>query len=167
MTMRVRPIVIAMALIAGCSTSALPDDGDDPLADMDVSDASAAQVAEISDGEATADEYAAAFQRFRECVSAAGFELTDVTYASPVYEYAVPDAAVQDGVDMECYRAEFYYVDVLWQGSDVVQDARNADEPVPLLQNCLRERGIEPGDTAGEVDEQLREAGIEVAECVP
>lgn len=80
-----------------------------------------------------------------------------------MYRFGVPAVAVESGVDRECYRAEFYYVDLLWQSSDLVQNAREAPQD---FQECLAERGIEPGDTASEVSQQLREAGIEPTECL-
>jgi hypothetical protein len=160
-------LVVAVVLLAGCSSAASSErsaaDADGPLAGLDVSDASEAQAAEISDRAATADEYQAAFQRFRECLSGAGFELTDVALKNSVYEFGVPDAAVQDGADEECYVSEFRYTDILWQTSDAVQ---NDSENAQSLRECLRERGIEPGDTLEEMNGQLREAGIEPPECL-
>jgi hypothetical protein len=112
-------LVLATVLLSGCSSVDSPEQPPkDPLAGADFSDASDAQAAEISDHEVTVDDYEAAFQRFRECLSAAGFELTDVELKNQVYEYGIPNAAVEAGVDEDCYRAEFYYVDVLWQYSD-------------------------------------------------
>lgn len=167
MRLRSWALVLAMVLLSGCSSADSPeqvaDGAGDPLAGADLSDASAAQAAEISDREVTVDDYQAAFQRFRECLSAAGFEITDLEFRNHVYEFGVPNAAVEDGADADCYRAEFYYVDMLWQTSDIVQ---NASESTQLFRECLQERGIEPRDTAAEIDQQLREAGIEPPECL-
>ncbi len=119
MRLRGWALVLAMVLLGGCSSAASPEQpADDPLVGADLSDASAAQAAEISDREVTIDDYQAAFQRFQECLSAGGFELTDVELKNQVYEYGIPNAAVEAGADEDCYRAEFYYVDVLWQYSD-------------------------------------------------
>jgi hypothetical protein len=30
---------------------------------------------------------------------------------------------VKDGADTKCYRAEFQYIDILWQTSEVVENA--------------------------------------------
>lgn len=90
-----------------------------PLAGADLSGASPAQAAEIDDGVATTDEYQAAFQRFRECVSAAGFELEGVDFTGTGYRYVMPSAAVDDGAEAECYDVEFRYVDMLWQSADL------------------------------------------------
>lgn len=160
-------VVAVVLLLAGCSSSAPSEQSaegaDGPLTGVDVSDASEAQAAEISDRVATADEYQAAFQRYRGCLSAAGFELSGVEFTNSVYKFGVPNAAVEDGADDECYMSEFRYTDMLWQSSDAVQ---NNSETAQLLRECLQERGIEPGDTLEEMDEQLREAGVEVPECL-
>ena len=164
MRLRSWALVLAVVLLGGCSSAdSSEQSAGDPLTGADLSAASAEQAAEISDREASADDYQAAFQRFRECLSAAGFELTDVEFKNNLYEFGVPNAAVEDGADEECYRAEFYYVDMLWQSSDLVQ---NSSETTQLLRECLAERGIEPQDTAAEIDAQLREAGIEPPECL-
>jgi len=153
-------------LLGGCSSS---DPGqsaggpDDPLADLDVSGASPEQTAELSDGEVTADEYEAAFQRYRECLSAAGYELADVQFDNHVYSFGVPGEAVDSGVDDECYSAEFRYVDMLWQGTD---DVTNSSDTAEFVRECLRDRGIEPADTLEEMSQQLREANIEHSECL-
>lgn len=87
----------------------------DELADVDTSDASAEQAAEIDDRDVTLEEYEAAFGRFRECLAAAGFELGAGYFHEDRYHYTVPSEAVEDGADEECYRSELYYVDMLWQ----------------------------------------------------
>lgn len=160
-------LVAAVAMLGGCSSAGpseqTTDGPDGPLTGVDVSDASAAQAGEISDRAATADEYQAAFQRYRECLSAAGFELVDVEFRNSVFEFGVPNAAVEDGADAECYRAEFYYVDMLWQSADQVQ---NNSDTARLYRECLQERGVEPAETLEEMSEQLREAGIEPTECL-
>lgn len=161
-------LAVAVALLlTGCSSVASTEPSvegtEGPLTGVEVSDASDAQAAEISDRVATADEYQAAFQRYRECLSAAGFELRDVVLRNSVYEFGVPNAAVEDGADDECYVSEFRYTDMLWQSSDAVQ---NTSDTAELLRGCLQERGIEPGGTLEEMEGQLREAGIEIPECL-
>ncbi|MFI1727592.1 hypothetical protein [Streptomyces sp. NPDC020489] len=107
-------------LAGGCSSSGSEKstgDSDDPLTGADLSIASEEQAGEIGDRKVTADEYRAAFGRFRACLSTAGFELTDVALEDGVYDFALPDAAVQEGADQECYRREYYFTDLLWQMS--------------------------------------------------
>ena len=157
-------LLVAMLLLTGCSSTApSASSGAEGLEGVDVSGASTAQASEIGDNVATVDEYQAAFQRYRECLSAAGFELTDVEFTGFVYEAGVPNAAVEDGADEECYVSEFRYTDMLWQGSDAVQ---NNSDTAQLLRDCLQGRGIEPADTLEEMNGQLGEAGIEVSECL-
>jgi hypothetical protein len=163
--MRLRSGVLVASvvlLLAGCSSAPGQRSAEDPLTGVDLSAVSEAQAAEISDRVATADEYQAAFQRYRECLSAAGFELRDMEYTGLVYQYGVPDEAVQDGADDECYESEFRYTDILWQGTDAVQ---NSSETAQFVRECLQDQGIEPADTMKEMDAQLREAGIEITTC--
>ncbi|GAB3229135.1 hypothetical protein GCM10027586_14270 [Kineococcus gypseus] len=164
--MRLRGGALVLALLlAGCSSSGEQSDiaEYDTLTGVDLSKASAAQAEDMGDHEATAEEYQAGFQRFRECLSAAGFELTDVDLSGPVYDFGVPDAAVQAGADARCYESEFYYVDMLWQTSDEIQDS---SETAKFVHDCLRRNNVEPEDTLQEMGEQLREAGIEPPECL-
>lgn len=156
--------VTALVLLVGCSGAEPPEaSGDEPLGGLDVSVASAAQSAEISDGVVTADEYQAAFQRYRECLSVAGYEMTYADLSGPVYDYAVPAPAVADDTEGECYDAEFRFVDILWQGS---QPAGSDSETAEFYRNCLQKHGIEPSATVAEMDGQLRETGIEITECL-
>jgi hypothetical protein len=114
-------VLVLALLLGGCSTSdtpAKPAGGRDALAGADLSRASQAQAAEIADGKATAIEYEAAFQRYRTCMRAAGFELENVKREGDRYEFGVPAAAVENSdADAECYDREFTFTDVLWQTS--------------------------------------------------
>lgn len=158
-------LILALLFLGGCSASGLEQsaDGDDPLGDPDLSTMSAAQAAEISDRKATVDEYQAAFQRFRECLSAAGFELENVALNNQVYDFGVPNAAVDDGADGKCYEEEYKFTDMLWQSSDAVQ---SGSQTAQFVRECLQEHGLEPADTLDEMSTQLREAGIEPPECL-
>ena len=111
-------VLILTLLVGGCSSgaSAEPASGVGALAGADLSRASEAQAAEIADGKATASEYHAAFQRYRECLRAAGFELEEVQFKGDIYEFGVPAAAVENSAaDAECYDREYYFTDTLWQ----------------------------------------------------
>lgn len=158
------PLVAVVLLLAGCASAApserSAEGSDGPLTGLG---ASKAQAAEIIDRVATADEYQAAFQRYRQCMSKAGFELTDVEFANSVYEFGVLSAAVEDGADDECYVSEFRYIDELWQTSDAVE---NNSVTAQLFRKCLGVRGIEPRSSLKEMDEQLREARIEMRDCL-
>ncbi len=97
-------------------TSPAPD-LEDPLGDLDLSVASPAQAAEIADRVVTMEDYRAAYGRYRACMGAGGYELEVMppVLASGVHGFAVPDEAVQSGVDGACYDREFRFTDLLWQ----------------------------------------------------
>ncbi|MFC4554936.1 hypothetical protein [Georgenia faecalis] len=124
-------------LLAGCTASTAPEQQpatgagrsatsapptvaqpDDPATDASRAAMSPAQAAEISDGEVTAEEYDASFARYRECLSAGGFELSIVDSVDGRHHYTVPGEAVSSGVDPACYEAEYAAVDALRQTSD-------------------------------------------------
>jgi hypothetical protein len=90
-------VLVLAVLLGGCSSAApsarSAGGAGDPLKGADLSGASAAQAGEISDRAATADEYQAAFQRYRTCLKAAGYELKDLEFKNHVYEFGVPNEA--------------------------------------------------------------------------
>ena len=167
-TMRLRSWVLVLAMLLGGCSFAAPSTqyaggAGDPLKNADLSAVSAAQKEEISDRIATEEEYQAAFQRYRGCLSAAGFELTDLELKNRVYDFSVPGDAVKAGADKKCYDAEFHYTDMLWQTSEVIE---NNSENAQLFRECLRKHGIEPHDSIKGMSEQLDKAGIKPTECL-
>jgi hypothetical protein len=100
----------------------------------------------ISDGISDTAEYQEGFRRYQACLSAAGYE--------------IPDAAVQAGVDSDCYVLEWKYLDMYWQLANAINSPTYR-----LLAACLEENGIEPGETTSEIDGQLEEAGISISQC--
>ncbi|WP_160297459.1 hypothetical protein [Demequina flava] len=160
-------LAVAVLSIGGCSASGnsgVPLDGTNgALTGLDVSGASQAQEAEISDGKVSEDEYRSAFQRYRDCLSSAGYELKDVVFSNLVYEYGVPNAAVENGIDTECYSTELRFTDMLWQSSDAVQ---NESSSAQVLRDCLENHGIEPAEGMREMEEQLVSSGIELSQCL-
>lgn len=164
--MRLRRGLLIFALVlGGCSASpeSSTSDADNLLQELDLSVASESQAEEIRDHEVTADEYHAAFQRFRGCLSAAGFELRDLELKDNVYEFGVPSDAVEDGSDIECYLSEFKFVDILWQTSD---DISNNSETARFYRDCLQRNGINPAQGIEEMNKQLEEAGIAPPDCL-
>lgn len=164
--MKARAIVAlsAVILLVGCSPSGSQDSEGvpDALHGLDMSDASEEQTAEIRDRKATNDEYQSAFYRYRACLSAAGYELSDVVLTNSVYEFGVPSDAVESGADEKCYASEFRYVDMLWQSTDAVQDQ---SETARFVRECLTEHGIEPADTLRKMESQINEEGIDISAC--
>lgn len=162
------PISVGL-LLAGCATgtgtagsagpapteAAASSDVDwGPFAPM-----SDAQAGALSDSTVTEEEYRAGFQRFSACLNSAGVKLADVKDSGVVISYAYPTAAEE--VASECYQSEFGQLDSSWQLANEDQSATTQ-----LLQDCLREQGIEPAQTAAEVSKQLAEANIDIASCV-
>jgi hypothetical protein len=159
-------LIFTLALLGGCSAAEAgqPAGGvDEEFGDLDLSVASEAQAAEIADREATFDEYQAAFQRYSECLSAAGYPLENVELKNQVYDFRLSNAAVESGVDAECYDGEYRFVDMLWQGRDEVWEQ---SETVQIMRLCLQEHGIEPAESWRENEQQMRDAGIEPPDCL-
>lgn len=99
----------------GTNAAASPASTADPLEGADLSDISEAQAAEIDDRVITQEEYDAAFERFRECMRAGGFDIGGGYKVDGVNEYSVSSEAVDSGLDEECDDREYYFTDVLWQ----------------------------------------------------
>lgn len=135
---------------------------EDPLAGSDLSRVGPEQAAEIEDRVVTAEEYAAAFERYRGCMADAGHELGSVLHHDLVYRFVVSDAAVQDGTDDACYETEFHHVDGLWQIREEVYALSGQPE---WEQECLRVRGVVPGATPEERHRQLRALGLDWGDC--
>jgi hypothetical protein len=76
---------------------------------------SPAQASAVSDGVVGAEEYAAQFDAFAQCMQAAGHPLGSVNRNAPVFTYAVDARAVESGDDARCYAVEFAEADALWQ----------------------------------------------------
>lgn len=140
--------VVALLALAGCTaapTSSGPID----------SEVSAEQLAAVEDDEVTQDEYEAGFQRFRACMSAEGYEVIVSGEFNDTLNYAIPDAAVQSGVDEVCYTREFRLIDMAWQVA-----REDTSYSAQVLRDCLTENGITPEDTLKEMAQQAAEAGI-------
>ena len=76
---------------------------------------SAAQLAELSDGQVTRAEYDAAFDRFAICMATAGFPIASIDRAGTIIQYSLTGDSVHAGADTQCYAAEFEQVDIAWQ----------------------------------------------------
>lgn len=137
----------------------------DPLADADLTGISGAQATTLEDRVVTKEEYDAAYQRHQQCLSAAGFEIREVPLISAegTHIYSTPNEAVESGADEECYDREYRWTDMLWQGRPDVQDHPARTQ---WMRDCLQVEGIEPQDTAAELNQQLQEAGLEPPDCL-
>jgi hypothetical protein len=160
-------IVAVTLLLAGCTQPTAdgtpsPIGGEAPLpTPLPNEELSPEQVAALADGVAETAEYQEGFRRYQACLQAAGYELRDVSEDEYGFINAgIPDAAVQSGVDTECYVGEWKYVDMYWQLAN-----EDNSPSTRFLKACLEELGIEPADTAREIIGQMEEAGISPEDC--
>lgn len=158
----VAPAVLDDEPRASVAVGAPADDEEDPLRYADLSAASPEQAREIADRKATPAEYEAAFRRFQECMSAAGYPIGGAQHPNGLFIYSVPDAAVQSGVDWECYTPEFQFTDTQLQ----LQLEGDPSEGTLKLRRCLKAKGVTPGESWGEMTIQAEDAGVHVGECL-
>ncbi|MCP2030354.1 hypothetical protein L1277_000418 [Okibacterium sp. HSC-33S16] len=118
-------------------------------------ESSATQLAELSDGQVTREEYDAAFDRFASCMTAAGYPIASTNRTGTVIQYSLTGESVAAGADAQCYTAEFEQVDISWQIAH-----ENTSESTEHLRRCLVAAGIEPSATSKEIVQQLKDAGI-------
>ena len=118
-------------------------------------DASEAQQAEMADGQASREEYVAAFDRFAACMSEAGQPVIGGDKSGTLIDYSTTDAAAISGIDTQCYVAEFQQVDVSWQIANEDSSAGTL-----MLKACLVAAGITPAPTTAEVVAQVQAAGL-------
>lgn len=119
-----------------------------------------AQTDAMADGQVTNEEYRAAFTRYSECMTAAGYPLLGVNDAGTVITYSNSDAAVTSGVEGKCYALEFGQIDPAWQ----IANEYESDTQV-TLRACLQAEGITPGPDVETVWQQIQDAGIDPVEC--
>jgi hypothetical protein len=122
---------------------------------------SAAQTAALADGKVTYAEYQAGFRRYVACEAKAGYTVKYTGQTNEVYQYFVPAAAVNSGVDRRCYDSEFNQIDAIWQVSRENTSPQAAD-----YRACLTAAGIKPAATETAMYYQLRKAKIDPAKCV-
>ena len=121
---------------------------------------SAEQAAALSDGVVTEAEYRAGFDRYQQCMTNAGHPLQFVNDTGVIVEYSNSGAAVQSGVEGDCYALEFYQLDMNWQVANEYESNTNI-----ALRACLEAAGLTPAGTASEVWEQIEENNIDPIEC--
>lgn len=71
----------------------------------------------LKDQELSRVEYLQGFERYRKCLSGAGYSLLDVAESGKFVDYSVPSDAVDSGKDEFCNRSEFRYIDGIWQAT--------------------------------------------------
>jgi hypothetical protein len=76
---------------------------------------SAEMTAALADGIVTREEYVAGFERYRDCMADAGMPVFGGDTSSEIIQYSNSSAAVDSGVENQCYRSEFSELDMQWQ----------------------------------------------------
>lgn len=118
------------------------------------------QAAALADGTVTWDEYEAGYNAFEACMADRGYPIVDKRRNGYLIEGGIPGAAVDAGVDAECYDYYWAQVDGKWQVAhdDVSYTAR-------WLANCLRSKGITPKEKKADNADLLKANGIELTDC--
>lgn len=81
-------------------------------------DPSPEQVAVMADGEVSEEEYRAQFDRYADCMVAAGYPVDAINTSGTIITYVNSGASVTSGAEGRCYAQEFAQVDRTWQGSN-------------------------------------------------
>lgn len=112
-------------------------------------------------GQIDYDTYLAGFQRYSSCLAAEGHGLVVRDAGGLIVDYGVPGAAVSSGADEYCYTREFAPLDSAWQLAN-----EDSSEWAELLRACLQERGVVPGPSLAEMEDQRERAGVGPEECL-
>ena len=80
-------------------------------------DASPQQAAAMADGQVSDAEYHAQFDRYSECMIAAGYPLDAVNTSSLIVTYVNSSDSVSSGAEGRCYAQEFAQIDLSWQAA--------------------------------------------------
>ncbi|MDO9398028.1 MAG: hypothetical protein Q7T71_15900, partial [Herbiconiux sp.] len=83
--------------------------------EIELRSAGSAQRLAFRDDRITKTEYRAGFERFRECLADAGFDIGSGTETEFGITYSVPAEAVDTGADKTCYDRHFKAMDMAWQ----------------------------------------------------
>jgi hypothetical protein len=114
----------------------------------------------LADNVVTRDEYVAGYRRYVACVAAGGYQIVELGEKNEVFDFAVPAAAVDAGVNDQCMDKEFWYISSMWQASreDTSPEAEG-------YAKCLRAKGIEPAKHAADRYDQVIKAGLDPHKC--
>ena len=123
-------------------------------------------LADLADGTVTEEEYQASFERYRGCLRDAGYELQNIFMNGPFVFYEAPAAAVESGVDDECYFAEYFATWRVWTNIN-----HEANERQGRIHECVGKHGIDTSTESGwamsdaEMEQLLIEAGVDPEDC--
>lgn len=158
---RIGVLLVAVAILTGCSGSG------SSITDVSMSESNAA----LEDGVLQFGEYQQAVFAFRDCLAAGGFDLAALAVdpVTQVYSYAVPDAAVQDGLADLCYDNELALADEQWQTIYSPGAEQIDSERLERVRTCLTSAGVTGIDDAAGVTELLgiaQQQGVDPAPCL-
>lgn len=123
-------------------------------------------LADLADGTVTEDEFQASFERYRSCLRNAGYELENIHANGPFIGYSTPAAAVESGVDDECFFSEYFAPLTIWESLNQAENERQN-----RIHRCVGEHGIDTSTASGhpmplsDMEQLLVEAGIDPATC--
>lgn len=177
MTVQLAALVAGCTLLlAGCSGAPAPPPEWSSLYGADMAQGiemwaqeapmSDAQREDLLDGRVTEADAMAAFERYRSCLRAAGYEPFGIKRDGPFINFSIPAAAVESGVDGPCYASEYAAVDTIWQS---VENADVGDERTQLAE-CVSQLGLDFVASSGaatmdEIRAAIQEAGYSVDDC--
>jgi hypothetical protein len=158
-----RVAVVAAILLAACSS--------DSVASPTTAGTTDQQAAALADGVVTFEEYEAAYGRFSDCLTAAGFPLIE-SRLDPVteqYQYVIAGPAVEGGTEDRCMKDFYDRVEIAWvQNPDRQQDPNN-QSAADVMRACLLKVGVSaPADATNEdLLALLSDNSLELAACLP
>lgn len=155
--------LVASALLltlTACSSPEAPPETDDLPAGQTTA-MSDEQAAALADGTITAEEYQLSFRRFVSCVEAEGYTIEVGPLQNEIYQYAVPNDAVEAGVDFPCYEKELRQVDGEWQ----LMHEDTSPQAVALAA-CIQAAGGAPETTYSAKVDQLPGLGLDLDSCL-
>ena len=130
-------------------------------AEKPIPPSSEAQAEAMADGIVTREEYVAGFDRYVACMAGAGYHVDGGNRTATLISYSIVAAAVDDGTDQLCYDPEYKDIDMTWQIAHV-----DESETTQLLRDCLTAHGVTPAYPSAEVDQQLKDNGIDPRDCL-
>ncbi len=152
--------VLVLLLLAGCAAQPVASNAAQGASEGSVS-MSAAQVAALSDHKVTYAEYEAGWRRYIACDAKAGYVVRDLGESNEVHHGAIPEAAVNSGVDAKCYGREFKQIDTVWQTS-----RENTSSVAQAYRECLVAAGVTPQASEGAMYAQLQKINVDPHQCV-
>jgi hypothetical protein len=162
--MRSRPFpglaAFALAvLLTGCSSG--PPEGVD-LTNEEWSAMSRQQQDAVEDGAVTEREYTAGYEAYVSCLAERGYTVEELGRPSTTYQFGVPDAAVVEGADGDCYESHFHQIDDGWQVAHPSDD----EQVKVILRRCLEAEGLDTEGTEIELAERIDASALGYVGCL-